>query len=58
MNLNIKSTGLVTRTVDLGTTAVPKVGKVFDPSTGTFDNVAYVENKKIVGTTTTVIFIN
>lgn len=54
MALNVKSTGVVQRTWPIGTTPLPKQGRVFNANTGTFDNVPYVDNKKITATTTTV----
>jgi hypothetical protein len=50
--------GLVQRTYDIGSTPVPKVGRAFDPATGTFSSVPFVENKKIVATSTTVLIYN
>ncbi len=54
VNLRVNSIGLAQRTWDIGTTQVPKQGRVFDSNTGTFNTENLVENKKIIATTTTV----
>ena len=52
--MKIRSSALVQRTFDLGSTPSPQVGRAFNPSTGSFETVPFVQNNKIVATTTTV----
>ena len=54
VNLKVRTMGVAQRTGPIGSTSLPKVGRVFDPSTGTFDNIPFVDHKTIFGTTTTV----
>ena len=46
--------GVVQRTSPIGTTTLLKEGKSFDPVTGTYNDVPYLEKKSLMGTTTTV----
>jgi hypothetical protein len=38
----------------VGTSPIPKVGQVIDPVTGSYENVPFIDNKKILAQTTTV----
>jgi hypothetical protein len=46
--------GVVQRQVPLGPTPLPKVGTSFDARDGTFNTVGFVDNKQVIGLTTTV----
>jgi hypothetical protein len=39
----------------VGTSPIPKVGQVIDPVTGSYENVPFIDNKKILAQTTTVL---
>ncbi len=55
VNLKISSHSAVQRTFEVGTTPLLKSGNVFSPVTNEYMKVPYVENKKILATTTTVL---
>ena len=56
IDLRVRTIGVAQRTDPIGTTVIPKVGTAFDKATGTFNTVQYVEDKKLVSTSTTVKF--
>jgi hypothetical protein len=57
VNLDIKSLSMVQRTYQIGTTPEPSTERIFNPSSGTYDTVPSVVDRKIVATTSTVFKI-
>jgi len=53
INLRVSTLSVVQRNEKLGHTELPKIGRVFDPSTRTFDTVPFVDHKVLHATTTT-----
>ena len=59
VDLALKVTGdaLVQRTDFIANTPVPMYGRVFDKNSAAFETVPFVDQKKIVATTTNVIYL-